>query len=139
MQNDSSSSLFSHFKDIDNITISNFLSSIPMNYSETIDKLSIDNNKLVDFQVLDNRCKLQTPIKNFHNMADTMTQSVTNSVKLLDDSDTHLFISTHQPNLFAYGGVFKKILLNQTLKNELELKYGKGKKKNCQFVYCHRS
>ena len=116
MQNYSSSALFSHFKGLDNITISNFLSSIPVNYSETIDKLSIDNNKLIDFQVLDNRFKLQTPIKNFHNMADTMTQSVTNSVKLLDYSDTHLFISTHQPNLFAYGGVFKKILLNQNFK-----------------------
>src|SRR4051794_2291733 len=122
-------SLFSHFKEIDDITISKFLSSIPINYSETINKLSTSNNRLVNSQVLDNRSKLQIPIKHFHQMADTLTQSVVNSIKLLDDPKTMLFISTHQPNLFAYGGIFKKILLNQTLKNELEIKYGKDKKK----------
>jgi len=122
-------SLFSHFKDIDDITISNFISSTPVKFSETIDKLSTSNNRLVNSQVLDNRSKLQIPIKNFHQMADTLTQSVVNSIKLLDDPKTMLFISTHQPNLFAYGGIFRKILLNQALKSELELKYGRYEKK----------
>ena len=31
-----------------------------------------------------------------------------------------ILVSIHQPNLFAYGGVFKKIILLQTIKSMLE-------------------
>jgi hypothetical protein len=122
-------SMFSKFKEIDDIAISDLLGSVPSSYSEAIKKLSLCNNSIDNSLILDNRSKLQFSIKNFHLHADTMTEDVTNSIKLLNDPNTQIFASTHQPNLFAYGGIFRKILLNQTFKNDLEGKFGKDKKK----------
>ncbi|HEY5631974.1 MAG TPA: hypothetical protein VIR31_07575 [Nitrososphaeraceae archaeon] len=51
-----------------------------------------------------------------------MTPSVSNSITLLNDPSTKIFVSIHQPNLFAYSGIFKKIVLLQTLKSEVEKK-----------------
>ena len=49
-----------------------------------------------------------------------MTVGVTNKLRLLTDPKTQIFVSIHQPNLFAYGGVFKKIVLLQTLMRAVE-------------------
>ncbi|MGI0048978.1 MAG: hypothetical protein ACREAW_05515, partial [Nitrososphaera sp.] len=45
---------------------------------------------------------------------------VRSSIELLDDPTAKIVVSTHQPNLFAYGGVFKKIVLLEALKNAVE-------------------
>ena len=76
----------------------------------------------VNDSILNNRVKLQKAISKFHSEAGTMTKAVSNSIVLLKDPSTKLFVSIHQPNLFAYSGVFKKIVLLQTLKNEVEKK-----------------
>ena len=38
----------------------------------------------------------------------------------IQDPSAQILISIHQPNLFAYGGVFKKIVLLQTIKSMLQ-------------------
>jgi len=121
-------SLFSKFKDIDEITISDFVASIPEKFSETIQLLSSCNSRIEDPIVLTNRIKLQNFVKNFHQDANTMTEGVNSSIKLLDLPDTLVFVTTHQPNLFSYGGIFKKIVLIKTLKDELERQHKTEKK-----------
>lgn len=113
-------SLFSKYKNVVETTISEYISSIPENLSEAVD--DILNQKIEDASdfVLSNRYKLQVLVKNFHRDAGTMTAGVTNKLELLIDPKTQIFVSIHQPNLFAYGGVFKKIVLLQTLMRKLE-------------------
>lgn len=109
-------SLFSKYENVGEATISNYVSSIPENLSEAVNKIlkRIESDAANDF-ILNNRGKLQILIDKFHREAGTMTSGVTKKLKLLTDPKTQIFVSIHQPNLFAYGGVFKKIVLLQTL------------------------
>jgi hypothetical protein len=74
----------------------------------------------IDYVILNNRLKLQKFIDKFHLEANTMTSGVSSSIKLLNLPTTKILVSIHQPNLFAYSGVFKKIVLLETLKNMIE-------------------
>jgi hypothetical protein len=101
--------------------ISNFLSSIPRNLSEAANNmtsLSFCRNETEDF-IRGNRIKLQDLISKFHSEADTMTQEVAKKISLLGNKGTEILVSTHQPNLFAYSGVFKKIILLHALKSRV--------------------
>jgi hypothetical protein len=113
-------SLFSKYKNVEERTISDYISSIPENLSEAVDEILNQKVETVNDLVLDNRSKLQILIKNFHSDAGTATPSVTDKLELLIDPKTQIFVSIHQPNLFAYGGVFKKIVLLQTLIKKVE-------------------
>lgn len=123
-------SLFSKYERVSNPLVSQFISSIPDNFSGAVDRIlhicakspSAAAPLPIDDFILNNRVKLQKFIKKFHSEAGTMTADVSNSITLLNDPSTKLFVSIHQPNLFAYGGIFKKIVLLQTLKNEVEKK-----------------
>lgn len=123
-------SLFSKYERVSNPLVSQFISSIPDNFSGAVDRIlhicaksppDVAPLPINDF-ILNNRVKLQKFIKKFHSEAGTMTADVSNRITLLNDPSTKLFVSIHQPNLFAYGGIFKKIVLLQTLKNEVEKK-----------------
>jgi hypothetical protein len=113
-------SLFSKYKNVGETTISDYISSIPENLSEAVDDILNRKAEAPNDFVLDNRYKLQILIKNFHRDAGTATPGVTDKLKLLTDPKTQIFVSIHQPNLFAYGGVFKKIVLLQTLMRKVE-------------------
>lgn len=123
-------SLFSKYERVSNPLVSQFISSIPDNFSGAVDRIlhicakspPADAPLPINDFILNNRVKLQKFIKKFHSEAGTMTADVSNSITLLNDPSTKLFVSIHQPNLFAYGGIFKKIVLLQTLKNEVEKK-----------------
>ena len=125
-------SLFSKYERVKDPIVSQFISSIPDSLPDAIDRmLEIINNNTsssysppppVNDSILNNRVKLQEAISKFHSEAGTMTKAVSNSIVLLKDPSTKLFVSIHQPNLFAYSGVFKKIVVLQTLKNEVEKK-----------------
>jgi hypothetical protein len=124
-------SLFSKYERVKDPIVSQFISSIPDSFPDAIDRmLEIINNNTssysppppVNDSILNNRVKLQKAISKFHSEAGTMTKAVSNSIVLLKDPSTKLFVSIHQPNLFAYSGVFKKIVVLQTLKNEVEKK-----------------
>ena len=118
-------SLFSKYEIVDNHAISSFISSVPNFFSEAVNimRSPVVNrgpNYLISEYGLNNRLKLREAVSNFHRNAHTLTSKVVNAIENLQDPATQIFVSTHQPNLFAYGGIFKKIVLLQTLKHRLE-------------------
>jgi hypothetical protein len=79
--------------------------------------------------MIDNRIELQKAIHKYQSQAGTLTAGVSDSLMFLDTPTTKIFVSAHQPNLFAYSGVFKKIVLLQTLKNVIERQEGRNRAK----------
>src|SRR6187200_451362 len=124
-------SLFAKYESINHPVISEFISSIPNNFSDAVNKMmsssftsssnrAITADHPVNHVILNNRAKLQKFIDKFHLEANTMTSGVSSNIKLLNLPTTKILVSIHQPNLFAYSGVFKKIVLLETLKNTIE-------------------
>src|SRR3712207_1304878 len=102
-----------------------FVKSLTQTFSEA-KKLLSSNSIKIDDNVLKNRIKLATFIRKFHSQADTLHDNITKQWILLNDPSTKLVVSTHQPNLFAYGGIFKKIVLLETLKSTIENRKEQG-------------
>jgi len=111
--------LFAGFSQVDDPVVSEFISSMPERFSDAANHLA-SQRILVSDIIMQNRMMLKSFIKKFHSEAGTLTDAVRSNIELLDDSATRIFVSTHQPNLFAYGGVFKKIVLLETLKTVVE-------------------
>ncbi len=109
------SPLFAKFREINDPVISEFTESIPEKFADAVHRIESQEFFASDF-VLHNRLMLKSFINKFHMNAGTLTDRVKSSIELLDDPATKLVVSTHQPNLFAYGGVFKKIVMLETLK-----------------------
>lgn len=107
--------IFSDYQKLDDPTINQFISGIPSKLSQAgsvvLNSFSSERTKV--------RCRtiLKNQIRKFHSETDTLTESVNSSIRLVDNEDTKILIAIHQPNLFAYGGVFKKIVLLQALKS----------------------
>ncbi len=122
-------SLFSKDDSFNNTAISELIKrlSIPSSFSIAINRLITSdywsNNTIVSKNnnfILQNRIKLQKFIIRYHLEAETMTANVLNNINLLNEPNTQLLVSIHQPNLFPYGGIFKKIILLEALKNTIE-------------------
>ncbi|HET6807979.1 MAG TPA: hypothetical protein VFH28_02875 [Nitrososphaera sp.] len=96
-----------------------FANSFPQTFAEAA-KLLYSNHIYVKDDVLQNRIRLASLGRKFHSEADTLTNTIENQCALLNDRTTKLFVSAHQPNLFAYSGVFKKVVLLETLKTTIE-------------------
>ncbi|HEU4605283.1 MAG TPA: hypothetical protein VFS46_03505 [Nitrososphaera sp.] len=111
--------LFARFDQVNDPLVSEFTASIPEKFADAVGRVASQKMLASDF-VLRNRVMLKSFIKKFHSEAGTLTNRVRSSIELLDDPTTKIVVSTHQPNLFAYGGVFKKIVLLETLKNSIE-------------------
>lgn len=120
--------LFAKFNQVNDPLVSKFTGSIPEKFTDAVDYLA-SKEILVDDFVLSKRMLLKPFIEKFHLEAGTLTDRVRSSIELLDDPATRIVVSTHQPNLFAYGGVFKKIVLLETLKDVVE-----GIDKNAKLV-----
>jgi cell division protein FtsB len=102
-----------------------FIKSLPQTFADA-EKLLSSNHVEINDNVLKNRIKLETFIRKFHSEADTLNDSIIKQWVLLNDPTTKLLVSTHQPNLFAYGGIFKKVVLLETLKSTIENRKGQG-------------
>jgi hypothetical protein len=117
-------SLFSNFSKIKHPVITNFISSIPETFSEAAQVLSSSaapgTTEERTVPILDNRMKLKECVRQFHSQANTLTAKVDSRISVLDKPLTRIFFSLHQPNLFPYSGVFKKIVLADMLKERLE-------------------
>ena len=96
-----------------------FANSFPQTFAEAV-KLLCSNHVYVKDDVLQNRIRLASLGRKFHSEADTLTNTIENQWALLNNPITKLFVSAHQPNLFAYSGVFKKVVLLETLKTTIE-------------------
>ena len=113
-------SLFSQYERVNNPVLSNFISSIPDSLSDAVKRVSEQLTVTSTEDVLSNRKKLEKHISAFHAQAGTDFESVSQNRMDLQDPSAQILVSIHQPNLFAYGGVFKKIVLLQTIKSMLE-------------------
>ncbi len=116
--NDLKSLLLSKYEAIDNPIISEFISSVPntlVDAAYTITHAPFHLSPMND-RIINNRIKLKKGIDKFHSQAGTLTTAVRDSLTLLDNPTTKIFVSIHQPNLFAYSGVFKKIVCFKVLK-----------------------
>jgi hypothetical protein len=100
--------------------VSSFISSIPLNFSDILGLLKPLAKVTADPFVSSNRIKLKPSIHRFHSEADTLSSIVSKHIDLLNDPGTQILVSMHQPNLFPYGGIYKKIVLLETLKRKLE-------------------
>jgi hypothetical protein len=109
--------------------------SLPQTFREA-EKLLYSNDSEVDDNMLQNRIRLATFIRKFHSEADTLDDNIRKQSILLNDPATKLLVSAHQPNLFAYGGIFKKVVLLETLKTTIE-NYKQGKIINLFVVVDH--
>jgi hypothetical protein len=101
------------------VEIVEFANSLPQTFEEAM-KLLCSNHIYVKDDVLPNRIRLASLSRKFHSEADTLTNTIENQWALLNDPATKLFVSTHQPNLFAYSAIFKKVVLLETLKTTIE-------------------
>jgi hypothetical protein len=110
----------------DELEVLDFIKSLPQTFTEAEKILSSTPIGIVDNNVLENRIKLATFIRKFHSQADTLNDDILKQGALLNDPTTKLLVSSHQPNLFAYGGIFKKIVLLETLKSTIENRKKQG-------------
>jgi hypothetical protein len=119
------SALFSKFGTMKNPTVSEYISSIPNTFTEALNALIsskfTENYSATDY-TLKNRKRLGQYISQFHTQANTLNLEIKDSIGLLDDPSSKILVSIHQPNLFAYGGVYKKIILLETLRSMAQSK-----------------
>lgn len=140
------SSLFSAYLPVSEPFISDFISSIPETFTDAAEKLiqkitnshkhssigisnlsaktahiavTTPNGSDVTNYIWNNRQILANIASKFHEEAGTLTPQVTKCMQKLRDRTSQIFVTTHQPNLFAYGGIFKKTLLLNCLKNTI--------------------
>ena len=109
--------IFSDYQRLKDPIISEFISSIPTNMSEaasTVLKSFSSENTMVK-----NRTILKKKMKQFHLEANTLTKVISEAIDLADQKETKILLAIHQPNLFAYSGVFKKIILLHALKSRI--------------------
>jgi hypothetical protein len=107
------------------VEIAEFANSLPQTFAEAVELLC-SKHIYVKNDVLQNRIRLASLSRKFHSEADTIANTVENQWTLLNDPATKLFVSTHQPNLFAYSGIFKKVVLLETLKTTIEKRKESG-------------
>ena len=113
-------SIFSEYAQVDNPLISEYISSIPGRLSDAVKRIGDQLIVTKGENILSNRRKLSRHISAFHSQAGTDLPGVKRCLGNLCNPSTQILISIHQPNLFAYSGVFKKIVLLQTIKSLLE-------------------
>jgi hypothetical protein len=132
--------LFSEYRGVENPTITEYISSVPDTLSEAVDLINStwfnESFSATDY-TLTNREHLSEYVRRFHTAADTLTPAVNSAIGLLSDPSSKLLVSIHQPNLFAYGGVYKKIVLLETLKGLAESKKPNSKLVNLFLIVDH--
>ena len=65
---------------------------------------------------------LERLLTNFHAKAGTLNEKIINQIDSLSDERLKIIVGIHQPNLFAFSGVFKKIVLLESLANHSKRK-----------------
>lgn len=132
--------LFSKYRGVENPTITEYISSVPDSVSEAVDLINStwfnESFSATDY-TLTNREHLSEYVRRFHSAANTLTPAVNSAIGLLSDPSSKLLVSIHQPNLFAYGGVYKKIVLLETLKGLAESKNPNSKLVNLFLIVDH--
>lgn len=151
MTQDIFQNIFSKYESVNNSDLSELISSIPKDFSSASDKIlssfflsnNITGNENNYTQnnninsILKNRIKLKYFINKFHSEAGTLNPNIQDSIESLKNPSTEIFVSIHQPNLFSYSGVFKKIVLLEALKNTIQNKISSKKIINLFLIVDH--
>ena len=111
------SAIFSRYLSSADSDISRFVQSIPSKFDEAVNVLSNNPVPETDEFVGSNRELLRKVITNFHAKAKTLNEKTINQIDSLSDKKLKIIVGIHQPNLFAFSGVFKKIVLLESLAN----------------------
>ncbi|HKU83905.1 MAG TPA: bacillithiol biosynthesis BshC [Candidatus Nitrosocosmicus sp.] len=111
------SAIFSRYLNSSNSDVSRFVQSIPSKFDEAVDILS--NNPIPETNefIGSNRELLKKVITNFHAKAGSLNENTRAQINSLSDERVKIIVGIHQPNLFAFSGVFKKIVLLESLAN----------------------
>jgi hypothetical protein len=107
--------LFSRYIQINNPNLNDFINTIPSDFNSAINKLNEVPVPTIDDNILKNRNHLKKAIYSFHKKAGTLTSKVNSQLELINEKNIKIIVSIHQPNLFAFSGVFKKIVLSGIL------------------------
>ena len=75
-------------------------------------------------EVRKRRADLSSFIRNFHRDCGTLSPNIQKRIDDLRDGACIVLMTAHQPNLFAYSGVFRKAVLNFVLTKRLEKRLG---------------
>ncbi|HET8793406.1 MAG TPA: hypothetical protein VFM31_06415, partial [Nitrososphaeraceae archaeon] len=143
--------IFSKYESVNNPDLSELILSIPKDFSYASDKILssffLSNNNTANGNnytlnnninsILKNRIKLKYFINKFHSEAGTINPNIQDIIELLKNPSTEIFVSIHQPNLFPYSGVFKKIVLLEALKNIIQTKISSKKIINLFLIVDH--
>ncbi len=113
-------SIFSKYLEIGDTDIDNFIQSIPSKFDRAVKAISDIQITNFDETILSNRRKLRDAIYDFHQKSGTLTSKVKSQIELIKNEKLKIIVAIHQPNLFAFSGVFKKIVMLETLSNHLE-------------------
>jgi len=113
-------SLFSEYLEIGNPEINNFILSVPAKFGNAVNMLNETPCPKVDENIFANRRNLKSAVYDFHRQSRTLTPNVKGQIDLLDSDKLKIVVAIHQPNLFAFGGVFKKIVLLETISKYAE-------------------
>jgi hypothetical protein len=108
-------SLFSKYLRINNSNLNNFILSIPSNFDDVLKSLKEYPYTQIDENIITNRKNLHDAITKFHQKAGTLTAKVNSQLYLLEENKPKIIVAIHQPNLFAYSGVYKKIVMMETI------------------------
>ncbi len=95
--------------------LNEFIESIPSNYTKAVQQLDEYVVENIDHYIVENRKNLGKAILMFHSKAGTLTPKIKEQVRKFEEKDIKIVFAIHQPNLFAYSGVFKKIVLVENL------------------------
>lgn len=79
-----------------------------------------NKSKMLGARVRTNRISLAKAAEKFHRDCDTFSSSAEESCGELADKECVVLMTGHQPNLFAYSGVFRKASLNYVLAEKLK-------------------
>ncbi|HXS61035.1 MAG TPA: hypothetical protein VN703_09535, partial [Candidatus Sulfopaludibacter sp.] len=108
-------SLFSKYLRINNSNLNNFILSIPSNFDDVLKSLKEYPYTQIDENIITNRKNLHDAITKFHQKAGTLTAKVNSQLYILEENKPKIIVAIHQPNLFAYSGVYKKIVMMETI------------------------
>ena len=111
------SAIFSRYLNSSDSDISRFVQSIPSKFEDAVDILNKNPLPETDEFVGSNRELLKKVVTNFHTKAGTLNEKTRNQIDSLTNKRSKIIVGIHQPNLFAFSGVFKKIVLLETLAN----------------------
>jgi hypothetical protein len=79
-----------------------------------------NKDKMNSKSIREKRAKLADSVEVFHKECGTLTSSVKKRIKDLRNGIGIVLMTAHQPNFFAYSGVFRKATLNFVLAQKLE-------------------